>query len=332
MYPFWGDSSHKTVSFGGAFSQHQFDASYYSITDNPDVCDCHFLPFNFWGLEKKNPARIDEAVAEAKKHNKKLLIDAFGDTMRKIDIPNTIILRFAQYRRFLTERDIIGPAYIEDLLESSQNDTFVFRTKEDVLSIGFVGWATLSFIKHWRTYLKEIFVLARSFLRSQDGVFRKGIFIRKELLTALSHEKGVTTVFIIRSSYSGNTRTAENNPAILRKEFIDNIINTDYALCVKGDANQSTRFYEVLSLGRIPLVLDTECVFPLEDIINYKEFCLFVDYADRHTIGGRVRDFHSKISIDSFQEKQKKAREIYEKYLRIDSFTPFLVEEIRKRI
>ncbi|MCR4275103.1 MAG: hypothetical protein NUW02_03635 [Candidatus Campbellbacteria bacterium] len=332
MYPFWGDSSHKTVSFGGAFSQHQFDTSYYNVTDNPDMCDCHFLPFNFWGLQKKNPTRISETVACAKQHNKPLLIDAFGDTMRPIDIPNSIVLRFAQYRRLLTDRDIIIPAYIEDLLESSQNNVLTLRTKGAIPSIGFVGWASLSVGKHLRTYIKEGFIRARSLVFLKDGVFRKGIFLRREVLKKLSHSGGISTVFQTRSSYSGNTRTVEDDPAILRKEFIDNIVGTDYALCVKGDANQSTRFYEALSLGRIPLVLDTECVFPLENKINYRAFCLFVDYADRYTTAERVSAFHTEISQDSFQEMQKRARATFETYLRIDSFTPFLVEEIRKRL
>jgi hypothetical protein len=118
----------------------------------------------------------------------------------------------------------------------------------------------------------------------------------------------------------------------LRREFVDNIDASDYTLCQKGDGNQSTRFFEVLSMGRIPLHIDTECVFPLETHIAYRDFCVFVDHADLAHAGKILSDVHTKLSPEQFEVMQKKAREVYENYLRIDSFTPFLMDEIRKRL
>ena len=47
-----------------------------------------------------------------------------------------------------------------------------------------------------------------------------------------------------------------------RSQFISQIQNSDIVLCPRGDANQSQRFYEVLSAGRIPLIPKTKMKFP----------------------------------------------------------------------
>ncbi len=147
MYPIWNTGPQASISYSRALTEYQFDTRYYEIVTDPDVCDCHFLPFNIWSLEKKNSQEFSEALAAAERHGKKLLVDAYGDTMRSIDDPRTIVLRFAQYRRDLTPRDIILPAYIEDLCETYKGGELTHRHKNKKPIVGFVGWAKLPFLK-----------------------------------------------------------------------------------------------------------------------------------------------------------------------------------------
>ena len=121
----------------------------------------------------------------------------------------------------------------------------------------------------------------------------------------------------------------QGSPADIRREFVENLLGADYALCVKGDANCSVRFYEALSLGRIPLFLNTACVLPLEDTINYRDFCMFVDWWDIEHIGDILADFHAKLSPEKFEDMQRKAREAYQKYLRMDAFSMQLARQLR---
>jgi hypothetical protein len=116
-----------------------------------------------------------------------------------------------------------------------------------------------------------------------------------------------------------------------RREFVENLLGSDYALCVKGDANASMRFYEALSVGRIPLFLDTACVLPLEDKINYRDFCVFVDWRDIDRIGDILADFHASLTPERFIAMQKKCREVYETYLRMDAFSGYLAAELQSR-
>ena len=45
-----------------------------------------------------------------------------------------------------------------------------------------------------------------------------------------------------------------------------------------------------------------------------------------------VAEFHSKVSPEEFKNMQKKARGAYEKYLRIDKYTPFLMERLKQNL
>jgi len=91
----------------------------------------------------------------------------------------------------------------------------------------------------------------------------------------------------------------------------------------------SCRFYEILSLGRIPLFIDTDCVLPLEDIISYEDFMLRIDYKNIDNICKAVDDFYSKTGDEDFLKMQKNAREVYEKYLTPVNFLQYILPKIK---
>ena len=84
-----------------------------------------------------------------------------------------------------------------------------------------------------------------------------------------------------------------------------------------------------MSLGRIPVFVNTDCVLPLEDMINYKEFCAWVEYKDVPRLDQILAEFHARLNGEDFQEMQKSARAAFEKYLRIDSFTKYLISKLK---
>ena len=98
------------------------------------------------------------------------------------------------------------------------------------------------------------------------------------------------------------------------------MVNSDFVLCPKGDGNYSVRFYEALSLGRIPILIDTDMVLPLEETLDYSKFILRVDHADMHRLEDIVADFYEALSNEEFQAMQMEAREAFATHLRYDSF------------
>jgi hypothetical protein len=130
----------------------------------------------------------------------------------------------------------------------------------------------------------------------------------------------ITTNFIIRRSYSGTAKTAELDLAQARSEYIENILGSDLVLCAKGDGNFSVRFFEALSLGRVPLLIDTDCPLPLSGLINYDEFIVRVDYRELAKLPTIVAEVYKNWSAEDYEIKQRRAREVFEQYLQIDKF------------
>lgn len=331
LFPFWGPRLRPNTPFTNVvFERHGFDSSYYSLADRPEKADFVFLPVNYWLAKRKCPDLIEHFIHVAHAHQKPILIDAYGDRMDPIPSPGSVILRLATYRFRLRENDIIMPVYTEDLLESYGGGVLKVREKDAIPSIGFAGWADIPFVKYPRANIKDWGYRAASIFNRRYAVMRKGVFLRREAMRILERASGVETHFLARSSYSGYAGTAEKDFVTLRREFIENMRSTTYMLDVRGDANASARFYEALSLGVVPIVVDTARVFPLEGTINYREFCIWVDYADFGRIGKMVLDFHQTLTNDQYEAMQRKARHAFEHYLRIDRFTPHLIQKLRE--
>lgn len=332
LYPFWDPQERPNVVFSkSTFKQYNFDSRYYTITEKPASADYVFLPYNYWFLEKNDPQLIAAYIQEANVLNKPLLIDAVSDKMGEISVPRSVVLRYSHYRNQLKENEVIVPVYAEDLLLSYGGGKLAIRSKKDRPTVGFAGWSSLPFFTYPKTYIKDLPFFLFGFFTPRFDMYRKGIFLRKKILNTLKHSPLIDTRFICRKSFSGNSKTAEKDVGVLRDEFVRNIISSDYTLCIRGDANQSTRFFEVLSLGRIPVFVDTNIALPLSDIIDYKEFCIFVDYRDVKNIDKSIYTFHQSVSPKKFEDMQRKAREAYEKYLRVDAYTKYLMQILKEK-
>ena len=72
----------------------------------------------------------------------------------------------------------------------------------------------------------------------------------------------LTTNYILRSKYRAGVSREKDPFHPSRLEFVNNILGSDYTVCMRGGGNFSVRFYETLSLGRIPVFIDTDCLLP----------------------------------------------------------------------
>lgn len=332
LYPFWGNppATSKPL-FREIFERHTFDTSLYSVTDSLNEADVVFLPYDYNTVLHSAPDLLKICADVAAQAGKKLLIDGMGDIERPITIPHAIVLRYGGYRFSRKSNEIILPLYTDDLLEAYREGNLELREKHEKPVVGFAGWATLGFMQECKTILKELPTRMHSILYPRYRTWKKGIFFRRAAVTALRNSTDIVTNFKIRDSYSGNTRTAEADPRILQKEMVDLLLDSDYGLDMRGDANASMRLFEILSLGRIPILVDTERNLPFRDVIEYKSFCLIIDYTDLARISERVAEFHQHLSPEAFIAMQKKAREAYVQYFRVDALIPSLTRELTKQ-
>jgi len=159
-----------------------------------------------------------------------------------------------------------------------------------------------------------------------------GLFYRRKVIEYLNKSDLVKQLFFIRTSYSASTQTIQGDAEKVRSEFISSIKDADFALAVRGDGNYSLRFYEILSLGRIPLYIDTDGPLPLEDEIDYDSFMMRVNYKDIERVAEIVSTVWKNLNNEDFVVMQQKAREVFETKLRADLFYRVLFEKLERDV
>lgn len=325
LYPNLGVQKRETILFlNNAFAD--LNHPFVQLTESPEEAGYILLPHNYSSLKGKEDYIANQAQLA---HNlgKKLIVFWHGDSDSPVPYENTIIFRTNQYRSSLRDNEIIMPAYAEDLLEGELS----VRSKHTGKPIvGFCGWAGYKNCKNRiGTLLQNSLIEAKRFFGVQNlGARVKGISFRMKMINHLQQSALVEPNFIIRNSYSGHSATIKIDPQQARKEYIENMLHSDYALIIKGDGNYSYRFYEALSLGRIPVLLDTDCVLPLEDIIDYDEFILRVPYQDLYRIDQYIAQHYQAASSEEFEGMQRRGREVFEEHLRVDRFLQYIAENV----
>jgi hypothetical protein len=243
--------------------------------------------------------------------------------------PRAYVFRLSVYRSTMRPQDIVIPTETEDLGAKGIS----LRPKTALPTVSFCGMAGLpTFRSRLRFIAQNILYDLRS-LGNPSYVFRKrGIYWRQKAIQACKNSSAIITSFIVRKSFSGHARTISLNPLRARQEFIENLRDSDFALTPKGDGNYSNRFLEALSLGRVPVLIDTDTVLPLESVIKYEKCVVRIPAALLRGTPRLVRAFYDGHSEEAWNESQRYAREVYERYLRFDRFFLFFFTEVIKQL
>ncbi len=333
LYPFLGvihKASNPMVSF--ALARYGYNGEGFEIVEDIKDADYAMIPHAYWGLRKKHPDVLKTMVALANQHHKPILIDGSGDQEFPIRIPNSVVLRIGMVRFASLPNELSIPVIAEDLLETECDNVLTLRAKQEKPSLAFSGWAKLPFISYVKATIKAAPYRMLALLNWRYGAYEKGVLVRMAVIRSLTRATRIIPNFIIRSSYSANKKTVQGDMQQVRKEFVENLLHSDYALSIRGDANADTRFYEAISLGRIPVFVDTERVMPFEDVIEYKSFCVYIPFRDRFNIERILADFHASLTPEQFDAMQKKAREVFQNYLRNDAATKHIARALRTRL
>lgn len=133
------------------------------------------------------------------------------------------------------------------------------------------------------------------------------------------------TDFIIRNGFGGSS------DARAKYEFIKNIETNLFAFCYRGAGNFSYRFFEILSMGRIPVIVNTGVVIPFWDLVRTYNIGVIVDERDvvfdKHKIVSAVKEYY-ETNKDNLVEIQKNNRKLYETYFSPCGFLEHINEYI----
>jgi Exostosin family len=175
-----------------------------------------------------------------------------------------------------------------------------------------VSWLGSSMFINRSLNLRERQVIARLVRRRTIDEFRKASNLQIQLIER-------------SGGFFSNTQEEQER---YRNEYLQNMQDNAYIICVRGDENCSYRLYETMSAGRIPVIIDTNMELPKLNSIGWEEFSAIVPYANIHKVGESIQGFHDKMSDLDFKQVCLKSRAAFEALLP----HKFILENLKKKL
>lgn len=308
LYPFWGKNPEDPRDpSSGRFDRYTDSGQALFEPTSLDESAVAVLPIP-WEVLSSDPAAAtlaDEFIRTARKSGRRTIIFFNSDSDEPIAIPDAIIFRTSLRASRRAANEYALPAWSEDPLGKYLPESLTLRVKPTKPVVGFCGFIP-----------PRITVAFRRILRPEKGDGR----IRGTAIRLLTGHPQIDTRFVVRSSFyrglfSSGATTDYKRQEYVRSEFFRNINESDYVLCARGDGNFSYRLYETLSCGRIPLFIDTDCVLPFADEIDWRRLCVWVDETEISRIADKLLAFHAAITPDAYLELQRSCRRLWEEWL-----------------
>ena len=273
-------------------------------------------------LEPHNASTIDMAqrfVDLAAGAGLRTLIVLNHDSVRPLPISGPlVVLRTSLDGRTRMAWEFALPAWHENIVDTHLGGRLPLREYRSKPVVSFCGIAARTDppLKR-RVKLAAISALKKI---GHHWTPNDGIYLRQRAMSQLKASQLVATSFIVREDYFGGLMLDPTVKARVREEYVHNILDSDYVLCVRGWGNFSFRFFEAMSLGRTPVLVDTDCVLPLDFVHNYKNFCVIVPEDRMHELDQRVSEFHARFDHRSYRQHQEIVRSFWVEWLSAEGF------------
>jgi hypothetical protein len=328
LIPFWGDYHDHN-----GFARFAREGSEFLRLTPIEEAEVALLPFDGkYLIRETSPPRepiggaIELArrlVEEARGAGLKTLVIVNSDRDTPLPLPrdDVVVLRTSLNRRTRGPHEFALPAWAEDISAQLGDRVPILREKRPRPSVGFCGLGATSGPRLRR----RARMFARRCLRPL-GVHidhSDGLYLRRDAMAVLSRSPDVQTDFLVRPGFFGGAFDGPPDGATLervRREYLDNLVNNDYVLNARGFGNYSFRFYETMSVGRMPLLVDTDCVLPYDFLHDYDDLCVRVPYDRLRRIADDLVDFHGRLSDEDFRDLQRRVRRFWLDWLSPSGF------------
>lgn len=302
----------------------------FGFTETVEDADFVLVPQSVKHITGEWRRYFDAVYTDARRRGKDVIVFFGGDLSYRnhFERDGVIVFKGSEFVQERRANEITFPGFAEDLGAEYPAEP---RRQSGKSTVGFCGYAGFpKWTARAKYMLKNCALDVASFVACDPSyrAYKRGIYFRRKAMRMLEADDRVETNFIVRDAFTGKDH---GDPARARREYVGNMLDSNFVLATKGDGNYSIRFYEALSLGRIPLLIDTDMVLPLEGVIDYSKCILRVPHTELHRIGEIVADFYSSLSDEQFIAMQKAAREAFRTYLRYDSYFNFALPTLKEK-
>ncbi len=237
------------------------------------------------------------------------------------DFSNIIYFRLGGFKSQVSNKNFAFPVSVSDHFQRIYKELNpIPNLKKELPIIGFCGHATLSKVKEIKEIAKCCLENTKRFLKNPfckdwETLFASA-FERASILKSFEKSTVIKTNFIYRKNYRAGA-ISEDERQKTTLEYYKNIHDSDYVLCIRGGGNFSVRFYETLLMGKIPVFINTDCLLPFENQINWKNHVVWIEWKNRKNCAKTVSNFHNKLSNEEFVNLQINNRKLWKEKLSV---------------
>src|SRR5262249_19354536 len=239
LYPFWGEpSGYDAYARFAAWARDNWRLA--AVEDGQIAA----LPFDGglmvgWAQETSMISLAQRFVDLAAGAGLRTLIVVNHDTSDRLPLSGPVlVLRTSLDGHTRAPEEFALPAWHENIVDTHLGGHLPLREYKSKPVVSFCGLAART-DPHLKRRLK--FVAMRTLKRlGYYWPHNDGIYLRKLAMSHLNASRLVETSFIVRDAYFGGIPAPKSK---VRTEYIQNILDSDYVLCVRGNGNFSFRFF-----------------------------------------------------------------------------------------
>ncbi len=246
LCPFWGRNQNVGAAGWPDYADKLIEVgpSFLELTDLPDA-DLAVFPARSRPLVRE-PAGLEYAQAFvdlARTAGKPAVFfyDSADTGFSRFPIDDVIVMRGSLLRSRQTEREFALPGFHDDLLAYAGGE-LPLRRKRGKPVVSFCGAVIREHPPKnllWKT--RRVAGSVRRYKWRMQGRHEEDLFVRAKAVDALLEQDDVETSIVLRESGGGGAWSgfdAERFRSI-RREYVQNMIESDYVLCTRGDGNWS---------------------------------------------------------------------------------------------
>ncbi len=304
----------------------------FEYTNNIEEADFAMLPmaWNYY-IENNKTKLAEDFIKFCTINNKKVATYIAYDYGVTPTVNDVYIFRQSGYQSKRLINQYSCPFFLSDQLARRYKREEIFlREKQSKPIVGFCGQAKVSTItnaRHLATIALNNFLYTTKLKSWEPQTLYPPVLRREKTLEILEQSNLIQTNFIKRTAYRGGANTPEEKEKTTF-EYYENLIHSDYIVCIRGGGNFSVRLFETMMMGRIPLFINTDCVLPFDNFIDWKKQCVWVEESDVKFAPQILADFHNEIHPDDFKSMQLSNRNLWMKHLSIKGFFNSLAQTL----
>lgn len=291
----------------------------YTYTNNIDEADFAMLPmaWNYY-VENNKTKLAEEFIGFCKSKNKNIASYIAYDYGVAPTVKDIYIFRQSGYQSKRLPHQFAIPFFLNDHLKRRYHTEHItVRDKHPMATVGFCGQAKVSTPRNiWHLGLIALNNVQyyTGLKKWEPQVLFPPVLRREKALGILEKSDIIKTNFIKRTEYRGGAKSKEEMEKTTH-EYYENLMHSDYVVCIRGGGNFSVRFYETMMMGRIPLFINTDSILPFDTMIDWKKHTVWVEEKDMKYMPQILADFHHQIHPDDFKQMQLDNRQIWIEYL-----------------